>query len=201
MKTPILLIAGLGNPAPPYEKTWHNVGFVVIEKYRLAHQTDFPSFSKKEKLQSYITIGKYRDKKIILVKPNTFMNQSGDAIGAMCRFYKIYTKDIWIIHDDIDLILGEMRISTNATSAGHRGVESIIQNLQSKEMTRFRIGIRTQRYKQHKISAQEYVLQKVKKPERVILEKILNAAVQAIDTSLKKGVHQAMNEYNGLLIQ
>jgi len=150
------LIVGLGNPKKKYEKTRHNVGFKVIDSLDFA-----------------------RDKDVILLKPDTFMNNSGKTVRECLAYYKIPTSNLIVIHDDIDLLFGDIRVSKNSSSAGHKGVQSIIDELKTKDFTRIRIGIKPS----HEFDTTEFVLKKFTKQEEKKLEKIIPEAVEIIKKS------------------
>jgi len=133
------LIIGLGNPGEKYEKTRHNIGFRAVDKFQ--RNNNFPEFSFPKKFQAEISKGILNNEKIIIAKPQTFMNLSGKAIKALIKNYKLETKNLIIVHDDIDLPLEKIRIVKNRGAGGHRGVESIIQGLGTKNFIRFRFGI------------------------------------------------------------
>lgn len=173
MKT--ILIVGLGNPGKEYEKTRHNAGFMFVDYFR-ENETDlnFPEWEFSKKLNSEICSGKFEGKKIILLKPQTFMNLSGEAIKKALSFYKIKPESLIVAHDEIDLPLGTFRVSKNASSAGHQGVQNIIDQLGTKDFARLRIGVDNQADKT-KIPTEKYVLGKfagaeLKKVKMVIME-------------------------------
>jgi len=138
------VMVGLGNPGPKYEKTRHNAGFIIVEKlqnYLLKAGHDFTNFSFIPKHQTELSTGRVQNEKLILAKPQTYMNDSGRAISSLVNFYKINPeKDLFIIYDDIDLPLGKIR-STGKSAGGHKGMESIINSLNTSNIQRFRIGI------------------------------------------------------------
>lgn len=150
----MILIVGLGNPEKKYAKTRHNIGFRVIDTLR----------------------NELSDKDIILLKPETFMNDSGRATKAMISYYKIPLENLYVIHDDIDLPFGNIRVSKDSSSAGHKGVQSIIDELGTQNFTRIRIGIRPQ----HEIDTTKFVLQKFSKEEEKQLKEIIKKAVEEI---------------------
>ncbi len=151
----IALIIGLGNPGKKYSNTRHNIGFEIIDK--LSEKNNFPEFRFSKKFDALIS----EKDNIILVKPQTFMNQSGKSVRAITSFYK--TKELIVIHDDIDLLLGKIRVSENRGGAGHKGVESIIKHLGTKDFTRIRIGIQPEKGKPNNV--EKFVLQRFKKEE------------------------------------
>jgi len=173
------LIAGLGNPGSQYKNTRHNLGFMVIEA--LADDLG-ASFKKCKRTNSQRVKAKIGIKEVMLVKPQTFMNNSGISLRKISHYYKIKPKDIWIIYDDIDLPLGKIRIRKKGSAGGHKGVASIIQELSTDEFNRFRIGIGSNREKN--IPAEKYVLQKFSREE---IKKIKNSIPQTLEI-LKKNL-------------
>ncbi len=167
---PMKLIIGLGNPGEEYKKTRHNAGFLTIDK--IANSFQFPVSSFQPDFNSEISQGLLDNEKIILVKPQTFMNESGKAIRAVLDYYKIKPEDIIVIHDDLDIPLGEYKISKNKNSGGHKGVQSIIDHLGTKDFTRFRIGIGIQNLS-CKIPTEKFVLEKFSKNEIEVIEGVI----------------------------
>lgn len=133
------IVIGLGNPEKRYEQTRHNVGFLVLDT--LQKQWGFPPFQENGKFFALISEGMKNNQKIMLAKPLTFMNRSGQAVRAMIDFYKLSQTNILIIHDDLDLPFGTLRLASNSGSAGHNGVQNIIDILGTQEFRRLRIGI------------------------------------------------------------
>jgi PTH1 family peptidyl-tRNA hydrolase len=185
------LIIGLGNPGKDYENTRHNAGFLAVEKLRL--NLNFPDWKNTDKFKANISEGTIDDQKVILVQPTTFMNLSGQAVAAISKFYKVAIKDIFIIHDDLNLELGRIRISHGGSSGGHKGIESIIESVGSKDFPRFRIGIGT---KDINKDAAAFVLQRFKKEEQKIIKTSISDTADALILSIKKGIEAAMNKYN-----
>jgi len=168
----MIIIVGLGNPGKRYKNTRHNVGFQAVDEF--ARENNFPEFKLSKKSNSLIS----EKENIVLVKPQTFMNESGKAIKVLL---KNTTRTVLVvIHDDIDLPLGKIRISKNRGSAGHKGVESIIKEIGTKDFTRFRVGVSSKTGKPKNV--EKYVLQKFNKEE----EKIMGQVVQEITTEIKK---------------
>ncbi len=190
------LIAGLGNPGEKYKNTRHNIGFMVVDALAREHGANW-QFNKK--FNSEIAeIKNYKEplmssktSKVLLIKPQTFMNNSGQAVRAILDFYKLLPKTLGmlvkkdsdltdaltIIHDDIDFNLGEFKIQKNRSSGGHKGVQSIIQHLKTQNFTRVRIGIRP---KPEKMPTEKFVLQKFSKEERAELERIIPKIIVGI---------------------
>ena len=174
------LIIGLGNPGKEYEKTRHNAGFLVVDE--LADGMQYSVFSIQQKFNAEISEGIINNEKIILAKPQTFMNNSGQAIKAVLDYYKIDTEDIIVIHDDLDIPTGEFKISKNKNSGGHKGVQSIIDHLGTKDFIRIRIGIMIEN---KKTPTEKFVLERFSEKEMEIvdgvIEKIENKIVKLLN--------------------
>jgi len=172
----MILIAGLGNPGDQYSETRHNIGFLIIGG--LAKENSFPEFKLQKKFQAETSEGVINNKKTILAKPQTFMNNSGQAIKALVEYYK--TENLLVIHDDIDLALGEIKISKNRGSAGHKGIESVINYLGNKDFTRIRIGICPKAGKP--ASVESFVLEKFSAEEQKKLANIIDKIISSISS-------------------
>lgn len=166
------LVVGLGNPGKEYQGTRHNVGFFVTEKIR--EDLKLPEFNLEKKFKAEIVKGK----NLILAKPQTFMNNSGEAVSLLYNFYKIDPRDLWIAHDDLDIPLGEYRVQQNKSSAGHKGAQSIIDALGTQNFNRLRIGIKTEMLE--KIPAEDFVLQKFSPAENEIISETIKKALAEI---------------------
>jgi len=188
------LICGLGNPGKKFDGTRHNLGFRIIDQF--ARKKRFPKFKLSQKYRSLISKKLLNKEKIVLAKPQTFMNDSGKAVKALTRSYKLESKNLIIIHDDIDLPIEEMRIVKNRGAAGHKGVQSIINELSTKDFVRFRIGIKPKSYILNPKSLDKFVLKKFNKEEKEILKKVTKNAVLAIDSMIKNSLEKAMNKFN-----
>ena len=186
----MIVIMGLGNPGEKYKDTRHNIGFRIIDKFREINS--FPEFKLSKKFNSLVSEGFVDSKKVILAKPQTFMNKSGKAVKALISFYKI--KVLFVAHDDIDLPLGKIKIVKSRGAAGHKGIESIIREVGTKDFIRFRIGIQPTKAKPKNI--EKFVLQKFKKEEEKIIKKVIKETTEAIELTLKEGIEKAMSEYN-----
>jgi len=176
------LIVALGNPGPEYAMTRHNAGWLaasaLVQKFKL----DEPKPEKK--FNAEITNGALGKEKIILAKPLTFMNKSGEAVGALTKFYKIKPADVIIFHDDKDIALGKYKIQTNRGPAGHNGVISIIKQLKTQDFTRLRLGTAPASGKVK--DASEFVLKKFNKNDLAKLNEALGRALEEIPTMLKR---------------
>lgn len=186
----MFLIIGLGNPGEEYQNTRHNIGRETVEAFR--KKTDFPAFRFEKKWNAEIMEGKISKEKIVLVLPDTFMNKSGIAVGALARFYKIKPATIIIVHDDADIPLGSAKLSFAKRSAGHKGVESIIRALKTNEFWRCRLGIAGKR----DIPAEKIVLRKFTPEEKRMTIKIIKKTLEALEQVITEGPEMAMNQYN-----
>lgn len=184
------MIVGLGNPGREYEQNRHNIGFMAAD-----YLMDKYGFSgKKVKSKAIVTDGVRNGNKVWIAKPQTFMNLSGEAVGALVRFYKIPLKNLVVIHDDLDLPSGVLRIRPGGGAGGQKGVNSIIQHLGDKEFNRFRVGIGRP---PGRMAAADYVLQNFSKPEKEEIPFLLDRVYKAMDVFFAEGINAAMNQFNG----
>ncbi len=190
------IIVGLGNPGPKYEKTRHNIGFIVVDHLAEAYHLRF--HSGKKSFKSETATGTIDHSKVLLVKPLTFMNNSGEAVKAILDFYKSKPEDVLVVHDDLDLPLGRIRIVKKGGAGGHNGIRSIIAHVGTQNFPRLRIGIGRP---QNEIPVENYVLSPFSRQERELLEKIIKTSTEAIITILRKGIDIAMNQFNGRIIE
>lgn len=194
------LIVGLGNPGPEYEYTRHNIGFMVAD--RLANElVQGPVNWQRDDKKNVLTI---KSGDILLAKPITFMNKSGFAVKALVDYYKLAPDDVWVIHDDMDLPLGKIRIRRGGSSAGHNGVTSIIQQLKTDDFLRFRMGIgrgkestgkQTDKNLHHR-SVISFVLSRFRRGEIGELRKLVKYGSEAVNLTLTQGIERAMNRFN-----
>jgi PTH1 family peptidyl-tRNA hydrolase len=188
----MILIVGLGNPGEKYARTRHNLGFVVVDTL-LQELMPVEKTVWKEDKKSNGLIVKIDD--LILIKPQTMMNASGFAVSKLANFYKIKPEDIWIVHDDVDILLGRIKIRQGGAAAGHHGVESIIEHLGTDDFVRFRLGIgHPGRGAEGNVEA--YVLREFDINEAGEVKLTIKKAVEAIQTALEKGLEKAMNRFN-----
>ena len=183
------LIIGLGNPEEEYSRTRHNMGFDVINKISKKYNIDL----NKSKFNSLYGMGTILNEKIILVKPQTYMNLSGEAVRNFKNFYKINNNNIIIIHDDIDIEPGIIKLRKKGGPGTHNGMKSVTSELQTEEFIRIRIGIGAPEYKHDLIN---YVLSKISDEDYKVLEKSIENASDAIIEILKNGIDSAMNKFN-----
>ncbi|MCK4524973.1 MAG: aminoacyl-tRNA hydrolase [Candidatus Andersenbacteria bacterium] len=173
------LIIGLGNPGKEYEKTRHNAGFLTVNK--LVSSIKYQVLNAQSKFNTEISKGTLNNEKILLIKPQTFMNNSGQSVKAVLDYYKIKPEDIIVIHDDLDIPIGEYKISKNKNSGGHKGVQSIIDYLGTKDFTRIRIGIMVEN---KKTPTERFVLERFSKDEMEVVESIIKKISDEIVTLL-----------------
>ncbi len=186
------LIAGLGNLGRQYSRTRHNIGFMVVD--RLAQRLGL-SFQRVQ-LRALVADGRYAGQRLLLAKPQTYMNESGQAVGALARFYKIPLERLMVAHDDVDLPFGTLRIRPGGGSAGQKGVASIIASLGTENFPRMRLGIG--RPPGSRVAA-AYVLQEFSRAEEALLSEFLERAVDALLVFITDGLERAMNRFNGAI--
>ncbi len=184
------LIVGLGNPGREYRETRHNVGFMLIDRICKEYSVSLSRVQSK----ALVGLGSLEGQRIVLAKPQTFMNLSGQAVSALVRFYKVPLHQLLIAHDDLDLPFGTLRIRPGGGAGGQKGVASTIQQLGSPDFARLRIGIGRP---PGQMDAAAYVLQKFLNGELSTLDLVLDKAVAAAQTFLRSGLDPAMNQYNG----
>jgi len=182
------LIVGLGNPGTQYKSTRHNIGFDILDLISIKYNI----VVNRTKFKGVYGEGVIAGEKVILLKPSTFMNLSGESVREAASFYKIDVSNIIILHDDISLEIGRMRIRSKGSAGGHNGLKSIILNMNSDEFIRFKIGVG-----QPKGELVSHVLGKFSKPERKLIEDVNNATVDAVELVIKQGIVEAMNKFNG----
>lgn len=183
------LIVGLGNPEPEYSKTRHNMGFDVINKLSEKYNIDV----KKEKFDGIYGSGTIENEKVILLKPQTYMNLSGKSVIQYANFYKIDPENILIIYDDIDIETGKMKIRKKGGPGTHNGMKSVVSELNTAQFPRIRVGTGSQETIGNLI---DYVISKVSNEEYKRLEEGIDKATEAVATILKIGIDNAMNKLN-----
>jgi peptidyl-tRNA hydrolase, PTH1 family len=186
------LIVGLGNPGRKYENTRHNIGFRAAEY--LAEFYDFDDFSISEKHNADIAKGEILEEKIIIAKPQTFMNLSGQAVRSVMQFYKIPTEDLIVISDDVTLPSGSLRIRKSGSAGGHNGLKSIIQELGTDEFLRIRLGIDP--ITPFKGNLEDYVLGKISDEEMDLMETNIKKLPELLKILFDKGIEEAMQKFN-----
>ena len=185
----MILIAGLGNPGKEYENTRHNAGFLVLDTLAQKLGADL-SERKHRALCGKAVIG---GQKVILLKPQTYMNSSGESIRAAADYYKVPPEDILVVYDDISLAPGQLRIRAKGSAGGHNGIKSIIAHLGTQEFPRVKVGIGE---KPPRMDLADYVLGHFSPGEKKIMEEAAKEAADAICEIVNVGIEQAMNDHN-----
>ena len=184
-----VLIVGLGNPGSEYRETRHNAGFMVLD--RLAQRLPKKNFEEIHGCSSHYLKGTYAGRPLFLQKPETFMNLSGEAVAPLMRKEEITPDGLLVIYDDMDLEVGKLRIRGRGSCGGHNGIRSIIETTGTENFARIRVGIG------HRTgNGADYVLSPFEEEEKPIIDKVLDAAADAVILILRRGLSQAMNEYN-----
>lgn len=188
------IIIGLGNPGEKFKNTKHNAGFLVLDEF--AKQNNFDDFKLSKKFFAQVSESQTNNNKIILAKPETFMNESGKSAQKIIANYKLNSNDLLIIHDDIDLTLGTIKIAKNRGSAGHKGVESVVKEIGTQDFTRIRIGIKPEN-EVVKVKAKETVLKKFSAEQQKLFLQAIKKASTMLNYYLTWGLEKTMNEFNG----
>lgn len=183
------LIVGLGNPEEEYDNTRHNMGFHTINKLANQYKIEI----NKKKFKGLYATGEIEGEKVILLKPQTYMNLSGESVQEVIHYYKIPIENTIIIYDDMDIEIGNVKIRKKGGAGSHNGMKSVVSNLNNENFPRIRIGIGTPQDKTEMIS---YVIGPIPKEERELLDKATTKAKDAIIEILKSGIDKAMNQFN-----
>jgi PTH1 family peptidyl-tRNA hydrolase len=183
------LIVGLGNPGEAYRLTRHNIGFMVVD--RLAHRHRI--LVQKRRFDAVFGVGKLDGRSVILVKPMAFMNMSGAAVQNLAHFFKLDTQDLLVIHDDIDLVFGKIKIKQRGGDGGHNGLKSLIEAFGSGVFARVRIGIGRPDAKQE---VKGYVLSRFDSRQEAVLDEVITIAQDAVETIVLKGLTAGMNRFS-----
>ena len=180
------LIVGLGNPGKRYANSRHNIGVVVAEVFAVEMGL---SWRKSRDLMCYLV----KTRRFVLVRPTIYMNESGESVRAMAAYYKIDPDDVLVIHDELDLPFGKIRLSFGGAAAGHRGIESVMRGLATGDFARLRVGIGKP---EGDIDAEKYVLTDFGSEERVKLPEVVAKCQEAIMSYLDDGLEATMNRFN-----
>ena len=186
------LIVGLGNPGAKYEKTRHNAGCRAVRAFHTLHAENFDGW--KEKFNSLISEGRVDGKKVALLLPQTFMNESGRAVREAADFWKATPADIVVVSDDIDLPLGKIRVRTDGSTGGHKGLASVFEMMATENIVRVKIGVANELLE--KMPADKFVLERFGAEEESPLAEALGRAVEAVNAILAEDAKTAMNRYN-----
>lgn len=184
------LLAGLGNPGTQYERTRHNAGFMVLDAVASKWGADWKAWQNLGDWAK-VSLG---ENEIFLLKPLTYMNESGRAVSSLSRFYKIPPQNCLICFDDVSLSVGKLRIRKNGSAGGQKGMKSIIEQLGTQDIPRLRLGVGP---KPEKFDLANFVLSNFAKADIPVLEEALSRSVTAIETYLQDGLEKAMNRFNG----
>jgi len=188
-RSPVCCIIGLGNPGPQYAETRHNVGFRVIDLLAARHQFPTP----QRMLQAIVGQGQIEDNKVALVKPTTFMNESGRAVARLCAHLGLPPEDLLVIYDDINIDLGMLRLRREGSSGGHKGMQSIIDHLGTEQIPRLRLGIGQL---PPDSEARGFVLSPFTPDEEEAAEQLIHQATDAAESVLAEGMEAAMRRFN-----
>ncbi len=183
------LVVGLGNPGPRYQKNRHNVGFQIVDLLALAHRFGFDNLLFKARVAD----GRIKDQRLLLAKPQTYMNLSGESVQPLAAYYKVEPADILVIFDDLDLPAGKLRFRPFGGAGGHNGMKSIIQRLGTDQFPRLRIGIDRP---PGRMDPADYVLQDFTAAEEEVMAQVRERAAAAVETWLAEGLAAAMNRFN-----
>ena len=186
------LIVGLGNPGREYRENRHNVGFMLVDRLAVKLNARFTRLQSK----ALVASATYQERKIILAKPQTVMNLSGQSVQGLVHFYKLPLTNLLIAHDDLDLPPGTIRIRPDGGSAGQKGMVSILERLGTDEFARVRLGIGRP---PGQMQAPDYVLQDFSNADLTIISETLNRAVDAVLEFVVNGLDAAMNKFNGVV--
>lgn len=190
-KSDMWLIVGLGNPGLQYEKTRHNAGFMAADRLAEKHGTQF----NKHKSEAVYADFKIGDNRILLVKPQTYMNHSGRAVSALLNFYKIPTDRLIVMFDDITLDIGKLRLRRKGSHGGHRGIKDIIELTGTDDIMRIKIGVGERENRDYDLK--DWVVGKIPTEQMTDFNKALDRAALAAEEIITRGIDSAMNKYNG----
>jgi PTH1 family peptidyl-tRNA hydrolase len=185
----VSLVVGLGNLGREYAQTRHNVGFQIVTRLAESHGL---SFSRMQN-EALVATGRIGDARVVLAKPQTWMNESGKAIGPLARFYKVEPARLLVVYDDLDIPAGTLRLRSEGGSGGHKGMRSIIERLGRQDFPRLRVGIGRP---PGRMDAADYVLQPFTRDEEILMGGARDRAVEAIECFLAEGIVAVMNRFN-----
>ena len=184
------LVAGLGNPGMQYENTRHNIGFMAVDKFSQKNGFSF----NKNKYEALLGECRINDKRILVIKPQTFMNNSGRALEKVAAFYKIPTDKIIVVHDDISLDVGKIRMRRKGSHGGHNGMRDITELLGTDDIMRIKMGVGAKPHPNYDLAS--WVLGKFPKEQEEDLKKGIDTAICALEEIIMRGIDSAMNKYN-----
>ena len=184
------MIVGLGNPGTKYQYTKHNIGFMVVDKIAREHQATF----KKNPFEAEVAEFFHNGEKILLVKPQTFMNESGRAVGPLMTYFGIYPEELVVIYDDLDLAVGKIRLRQKGSAGGHNGIKSIISRLSSDNFPRIKIGVGAKPHPDYDLA--DWVLSQFTKEEGKLLRTAVDGACDAVSLMVDGDIEGAMSRHN-----
>ena len=184
------LVVGLGNPGKEYELTRHNIGFMVVDELARRHSVRFRKMFWIPAYQARLPLGEHE---VRLIKPTTFMNRSGQAIWAAMKKWRVALEDTLVVYDDVDLELGGLRVRGKGSGGSHNGMKSVLEWVKSNAFPRIRVGIGPKPNGEDMIS---FVLGAFAEDEHLLLEKVVERAVDAVESTFSIGVERTMNEFN-----
>lgn len=192
------LLVGLGNPGDKYQKTRHNLGFLLLDEYAKKKLGPQIVWEVDKKFDSEIL---KLSKDLWLVKPQTFMNNSGQAVKTLVDYFQIPLEDVILLHDDLDLMLGKIKVRSGGGTSGHRGMESVISSLGDEKFVRVRLGIGNEKshsgeHKRIHFSAERFVLESFMPGEKSKVKHMLRAGIEALDLLINEGLEKAQNQFN-----
>jgi len=182
------VIVGLGNPGKEYESTRHNIGFIALDYFAQKHNIEI----NKIKHKAVVGEGRINNKKVMLVKPQTYMNLSGQSVREIAEYYNVDDDEIIVVYDDIDIETGEIRIRKSGSAGTHNGMKSIIYDLQSDKFPRVRVGIS----RDPRMDLAKYVLSRFNEEEKKALEETVPRISDILEAIVEDGIEKAMNTYN-----
>ncbi len=185
------LVVGLGNPGSKYENTRHNMGFLALDILAEKEKLKF----NKLRFKAWTATAELGGEKVLVMKPQTYMNLSGESVGEAARFYKIPPEHVLVISDDISIGAGKLRIRPSGSAGGHNGLKSIIQHLGSDQFPRIKVGVGSPQHAEHDIV--DWVIGKPMGEDAKVLTQALERAAEAVSAVIAQGPQKAMNKYNG----
>jgi PTH1 family peptidyl-tRNA hydrolase len=183
------LVAGLGNPGPQYERTRHNVGFMVIDRL-----VGGSSPSGRRRFEGLVNTGRIGGDEVIYLRPQTYMNRCGPSVAGAVRYYRLDLDRLLVVHDDLDITLGRLKLIRGGGAGGHKGVRSIIAALNTDRFSRLRIGIDRPRYEE---PVEDYVLSPFYADQKQEADRIVDLAAEAVQSLIEKGPQATMNRFHG----
>jgi len=186
------LIVGLGNPGDKYRNTRHNAGFLAVEQ--LVEYFDLNDFKKADKFKAELAEGQIAGEKVVLAKPQTFMNLSGQSVQALQSYYKLDVSDILVIYDDVEIPLGKLRVRPSGSAGGHNGMASVMQELATLEVARIRIGIKPE--KPFRGALEDFVLGVLTEDEKAAFAQVFSDLPALIKKLIEGEIDEVMQEYN-----